>query len=453
MAQPVKLTLNSAVTTLNLQLHVAATTQQLTIRDSTGPSVSTDASTNASALVISGDSLWTRWQGRPRRPSGRSAGARRARRGSVGGASIFVDGFSGGQLPAKSSIREIRLNQNPFAPEYDKLGIGRIEIFTKPGSDAWHGQMNYNLDTDHWNTRDPYSAQKAPLLLNEFEGGVGGPLNHRTSFTLDAQREKVDNGSIVNAITVDPTTLADVPLKDFLTTPQLRIMLSPRVDYQLSQNNTLTVRYSFNDLDIHNAGIGSFDQISRGYHSRNLGHTVQMTETAVLGRAVNETRFQFIRSVNDALANSLSPAILVLGAFNGGGSQTGISSTIQNSVELQNYTSMIRGKHSIKFGVRLRDQMLDSLSPRNFGGTFTFGGGVAPILNADNQPVTNASGQIEMAPILPIDRYRRALLFEQEGLSPAQAQLLGGAPTQFSITAGAPELSVHQADVSLFARR
>ena len=175
------------------------------------------------------------------------------------------------------------------------------------------------------------------------------------------------------------------------------------------------MRYSFNELDIHNAGIGSFDQISRGYHSRNLGHTVQMTETAVLGTAVNETRFQYFRNANEAIANSLSPAILVLGAFNGGGSQTGNSTTTQNNFEFQNYTSMIRRTHSMKFGVRLREQLLDSLSPRNFGGTFTFGGGEAPVLDGNGQPVLDGSGQIEMAPIQPIDRYRRALLFQQLG--------------------------------------
>ena len=49
------------------------------------------------------------------------------------GGQIYVDGFTAGELPPKSAIREIRINQNPFSAEYDKLGYGRIEIFTKPG--------------------------------------------------------------------------------------------------------------------------------------------------------------------------------------------------------------------------------------------------------------------------------------------------------------------------------
>ena len=51
------------------------------------------------------------------------------------GGQIYVDGFTAGELPPKSAIREIRINQNPFSAEYDKLGYGRIEIFTKPGTD------------------------------------------------------------------------------------------------------------------------------------------------------------------------------------------------------------------------------------------------------------------------------------------------------------------------------
>ena len=58
------------------------------------------------------------------------------------GGQIYIDGFTGGQLPPKSSIREIRINQNPFSAEYDKLGYGRIEIFTKPGTDQYHGQIS-----------------------------------------------------------------------------------------------------------------------------------------------------------------------------------------------------------------------------------------------------------------------------------------------------------------------
>ena len=208
MPQPVRITIKPGTQSQNLQLKVATTIQQVTVKENAGPMVSTDASSNASALVLKGTDLDALGdspedlQADLQALAGPSAGP--------GGGSIF-DGFSGGELPPKSAIREIRINQNPFSPEYDKLGFGRIEIFTKPGADKWKGSINYNLQNEVFNSRNPYSAEKAPLRLNEFEGGVSGPLSHRASFTLDAQREKVDNGSIVNAVSLDQPLLPSPP--------------------------------------------------------------------------------------------------------------------------------------------------------------------------------------------------------------------------------------------------
>ena len=448
MAQATRITVNSGSQSLNIQLSIASTVQQVTVRDNAGPAISTDAAANANSLVLKGDDL----DALADNPDDLQADLQALAGPSAGpnGGSIFIDGFSGGTLPPKSSIREIRINQNPFSPEYDTLGFGRIEIFTKPGTDKWRGSVNYNFDNQFWNSRNPYSTVKAPLLLNEFEGGVSGPLNHRTSFTLDAQREKVDNGSIVNAVTLNPQTLVVTPFNDVRTTPQLRVQLTPRIDYQLNPNNTLVGRYSFNRIDIQDAGIGSFDLISRGYHSLTTNQTVQLTETAVLGTAINETRFQYFRGAGETLANSSSPALLVLGSFNGGGAPAGHSFNTQDSFEGQNYTSMIRGAHSWKFGVRLRGQLIDSVSPQNFGGTFTFGGGLAPVLDANNKPVLDSTGQPVLAAIQAIDRYRRALVLAAAGYSPAQAQALGGGPTQFTLSAGIPALSVHQVDMGVF---
>jgi hypothetical protein len=361
------------------------------------------------------------------------------------GGSIFVDGFSGGELPPKQSIREIRINQNPFSPEYDKLGYGKIEIFTKPGSDKYRGTINWNFADDFWNTRNPYAPQKAPFLLNEFEGDAGGPLGKRASFIVDFQRNMVDNGSIYNTVTVNPQSLALTPLAGAFTTPGRFTLVNPRVDYQLNEKNTLTFRYGITHSDVQDNGIGGFNLVSRGYHSQFTNQTVQASDTLVLGTMVNETRFQYYRSATQAIGNSGDAAIQVLGSFNGGGSNLGNTYDTQNSYEFQNYTSILHKTHSLRFGVRLRGQTNASTSPQDFNGTFTFGGGqLEPVLDAANQP-TGA-----LAPITSIERYRRTLAFEQLGYSAAQIQALGGGPTQFSRNAGQASLSVGQADVGLF---
>src|SRR5215470_1106503 len=346
LLEPAKITLKSGVQTLNLQLSVVIAEQNVNVQENTAPAVTTDSSNNASAVVLRGDDLKSLGdsaedlQADLLALAGPSAGP--------GGGAIFIDGFSGGQLPAKESIREIRINQNPFSPEYDRVGFGRIEILTKPGTDKLRGAVSYNYMGDFWNSRNPYAAQKAPLRLNEFRGNVGGSLNHRTSFTFDSSRELVDNGSIVNAVVLDPESLAITPYTAVPAALQRRTQINPRVDYQINSNNTLTIRYTFLRNDIREAGIGSFDLPSRAYHVQNPNQLVQATETAVFGGTVNETRFQYNRSTIEAIPNVQSPTIQVLGSFNGGGTTVGRLLNTQNNYELQNYTTTIHGGHAIK---------------------------------------------------------------------------------------------------------
>src|SRR5262245_3670173 len=121
LLEPANINLKFGVQTLDLQLSVVITEQKVNVQENTAPGVTTDSGNNASALVLRDDDLKALGdsaedlQADLLALAGPSAGP--------GGGSIFIDGFSGGQLPSKESIREIRINQNPFSPEYDKLSI------------------------------------------------------------------------------------------------------------------------------------------------------------------------------------------------------------------------------------------------------------------------------------------------------------------------------------------
>ena len=120
------------------------------------------------------------------------------------------------------------------------------------------------------------------------------------------------------------------------------------------------------------SGVGGFDDVSRGYHLHNRFHTVQFSNTLVEGQTINETRFQFLRWERQTDPDQTGPTIQVFGAFTSGGATVGRSADTQNQFEWQNYTTMPRGKHIWRFGVRLRDAHDDSTSRTNFNGTFTF---------------------------------------------------------------------------------
>ena len=446
---PLPVVIQAGTQTLSIRLGVASTTQQISVDDNPGPAVGTGAESNATATVLQGEDLAALsdnvedLESDLQALAGPSAGP--------GGGSIFVDGFSGGQLPPKESIREIRINQNPFSPEFDKLGLGRIEIFTKPGADKYRASLNFNFANDFWNSRNPYSGQKAPLALVEFENTLGGPLGKRASFTLDANQNNVDNGAIINAVTLDPVTLNTQPLLDVNKTIQRRTRLDPRVDYQLNENNTLTVHYGYTHGDIQGSGIGGFNLVSRGYRTHYNINVFQVTETSVHGALANETRLQYYRNSLQLLANSQGPMLQVLNSFNGGASTLGQNHDTQNNFEGQNNTTAVYGRHTWRAGIRVRTQSDNNTAPQNFNGTFVFGGGIAPALNASNKPVLDSSGQPVLEQISSIERYRRTILFQRMGLPFADIAALGGGATQFSMNAGNPKLSASQTDVGVYA--
>jgi len=237
---PIKVVIRPGAQTLNLQLKVASLAQQVTVEDR-AVTVTPEPANNASATVLAGDDL----QALSENPddliaeliaiAGPAAGP--------GGASVFIDGFSNGQLSSKESIREIRINQNPFSAEYDRVGTGRVEILTRPGTNQFHGSGTFNFGDDFWNSRNPYAQQKAPFLLKELRGNLSGPMGKRASFFMDTRRDAVDNGAIINGTILDPVTLRIIdPFTDVFRIPQFRFGINPRTDYQLSPNNALTVR-------------------------------------------------------------------------------------------------------------------------------------------------------------------------------------------------------------------
>ena len=432
----------SAPSTFNAQLTIASEAQSITVQEEVNR-VSTEASQNAGALILREDDL----KALSDDPDALAQELQALAGPGAGpnGGQIFIDGFTGGRLPPKSSIREVRINQNPYSAEFDRIGFGRIEILTKPGSGQFRGDVFFGFSDESLNSRNPYATNRAPYQSRMFGGRISGPLGKKASFSFDADARNVDENAVTNATILNAELLPQRFQQAFVT-PQSRYNISPRFDYQLNEKNTLIARYAYSPIRFDNRGIGDFALPSRAYSSRDGEHTLQLTETAVLSaRAINETRFQFMRSnLNQDGDNSL-PAIDVLDAFSGGSPQTGVSSQIQKRFELQNLTTLSRGSHSIKFGGRLRSSSMDDLSPSNFGGTFTFAGGEAPVLDAFNQAIP---GQTTI--ITSLERYRRTLLFQSLGLSTAQIRVLGGGATQFTINGGNPLAFVRQTDLGLF---
>ncbi|MGO9261057.1 MAG: carboxypeptidase regulatory-like domain-containing protein [Bryobacteraceae bacterium] len=168
---------------LPIQLSLSTEKQEISVSAEAGPTVNVEPESNATALVINGEDL----QALPDDPDD-LADALQALAGpgaGPNGGQIYIDGFSGGQLPPKESIREVRINQNPFSAEYDRLGFGRIEILTKPGTDRLRGMLFLNDSDAVFDSRNPFASNKPDFSNRMYGGSVGGSINKHASFFLD----------------------------------------------------------------------------------------------------------------------------------------------------------------------------------------------------------------------------------------------------------------------------
>lgn len=355
---------------LNVAMTIEVQEQKVQVSD-TAPTIDVNPASNAGAIVISGKEL----EALPDDPDELQSDLEALAGPSAGpsGGQMYIDGFTAGQLPPKSSIREIRINQNPFSSEYDKLGYGRIEIFTKPGTDKYHGQVFASGNDSPFNSSNPFAGSEPPYYSTQFSGNVGGPIKKSASFFFNVEHRNIDEFNATNAFVLDPALTTWSQFAESVPNPRQRTNIGPRLDWAVTKNNTLTARYQyFRDTETNN-GVGQLSLSSQAYNSTSTEQTLQISDTQVIGsKIINETRFQYNRDQDNQSPQNLNPTVSVLGNFVGGGSEQGTSNDLQNHYEVQNYTSLIHGNHMLKFGGRFRATREVSGTTAGFNGSFTF---------------------------------------------------------------------------------
>ncbi|MDE1163259.1 MAG: carboxypeptidase regulatory-like domain-containing protein [Acidobacteriaceae bacterium] len=282
---------------------------------------------------------------------------------------VYVDGFAGGQMPPKESIREVRVNENPYSAEYDQLGMGRIEITTKAGTGKWHGNLAAQGYDSPFNSRNPFlHADDQPGYYRlHLRGGISGPLDKKSSLFLNGEYYNQQNNSIINATTDAGPYSAAIPA------PQLTQDYTARYDRELSANDSFTSRYEFNRVAQTNAGLSQFVLPTNAYDSGTDVHTLQIGDTHTLGAHTDlEGRFQWQRTSVAQNAISTAPTIFVSGTFTGGGNSLGINQNSTNQLMFDFKGTWSHKAHLIRFGFRSRTNRLTSLSTAGFNGTYYF---------------------------------------------------------------------------------
>lgn len=418
-ANPRRITVSAGETQrITLMLAIEIQQEQVTVN---GNQIDSSPESNGGAIVLKGSDL----DALPDNPDDLQteleavAGA-----DPDAGTQFFVDGFTGGRLPPKSAIREIRINQNPYSAQYDQIGFGRVEIFTRPGTDKWHGNLFMQGNDSSFNSRNPFVTVQPPYHSFDLFGGVDGPVTKHSSQFTELWLENAADQSIVNAFVLD-SSLNQQPFKQVFPNSSSNTDYSTRFDTQISKIQTLTIRYHLTQTVRTNGGVGQFALSSQAYNSRNTEQVLQFSDSQAYGaKLLNETRFQYVRDRDRQIPLSNGPTIVVQGGFTGGGSNLGVNNDNQDHYALQDYVQTTRGPHTIDFGARLRETRDANFSTANFNGQYTF--------------ATLTAYQIMQQGM-------------QKGWTASQILAAGGGPSLFSQTIGTPSIAVTVFDAGLYA--
>jgi len=374
--------------TADAKLSIQEQSQQVNVT-AEGATISTDPDSNASATVISGKDL-DALSDDPDELSSELTALAGPSAGPNGG-QIYVDGFTGGQLPPKSSIREIRINQNPFSAQFDRLGYGRVEVFTKPGTDQYHGNFQMNGNANFLNTSNPFlgSTPQLPYHTLFMMGSFTGPISSKASFSMGGSHRQIEQNTIFDGTLLAAGPSATTPCAPGTIAapstcglysaaipvfyPQTRTDFSPRLDLQLSDKNTLTARYQFETNTQINDGTGGFDLPSTAFNLTQTENTLQVTDNQIISsRIINETRFEYQRDLSAQTPKSTAPTIIVPSSFTSGGSSTQTINDHQDHFEVQNYTSIQLKNNFIRLGGRLRSTRDSQFTNSGSNGSFTY---------------------------------------------------------------------------------
>ena len=344
---------------------------------------------------------------------------------------IMVDGFQNpSALPPKSSIASIRINPDLFSAKYQRppFSGGVIEIMTKPRADAFHGAAFFTDSDGIFNATDPFSLTATPAGRQRYGFELSGPiLSKKSGFALALEKRDIDEFNVVNAVTLDangglgPNGIG-VPSQQTVSAPQRLWIASARGDWQATPSNVASISFSANVNNEGNQGVGGLTLADAWYSSLVSEYDLRFRNAQTISpNTLHETHigYNWKRTEQSPLSNT--PSVQVAGYFLGGGATRQNLNDRERDPEVDDDMTVAHGKHTVAFGVQSLGIFLHDYDPNTFNGAYVFGGGSAPVLDANNNP----TGQTTT--ISALEQYRRALL-----------DLPGGSPTTYQVTTGTP---------------
>jgi hypothetical protein len=282
---------------------------------------------------------------------------------------LRVNGFSGGRLPPKSQIRQIRIQTNPYSAEFHEAGHPRVDILTRPGLGSWRTGLKSGLRDAGLNARPPLAPEQPADTYHRYGFSLEGPLlKGRTSLALNLDGRSNDGARTIRG------TLPSGPLSELAPQTSDKLDVQARIEHAWGTSHTLRAEYQRLRHDQDGLASSGLDLAERAYSQSEVEHLARFSDTGAIGKHLATETLLELRVARAAFTPvSLSPALQVLGAFNAGGAQIG-GDRRSTAVSLTQNLDWGTKRHSFRAGFRLEAEHRTSAERRNATGTFVFPG-------------------------------------------------------------------------------
>jgi hypothetical protein len=379
-------------------------------------------------------------------------------------------------LPFPDVVQEFKVETSALSAQYGYHSAGAVNVVTKSGANALHGNLFEFVRNYKFNARNSFQPVRDSLKRNQFGGTIGGPIKKDKLFFFVGYQDSIVRSTPAQTVAfvptpqmltgdfsvvtstacratpltlpaslgftnnqIDPAKFDPIALKlqKYLPTPTDqcgKITYAPpasftehqglaRVDYQMSQKNTLFVRYFTQHYEQPqgdpNGGILVASVVGQ---SNNIFNALIGDTYLVTPNMVSTFRLMANRSSNTQVYNSyvglpdlgvtnvaqLSPDKFgkflggwnTTGGFLVGGTTSGTTPSFQPYLtwQLSEDVSWTHGSHLISFGTMFVNLKATAINYLYSNGSYTFSGNISGLQNADFL-LGKASGFTQAGPV------------------------------------------------------
>jgi carboxypeptidase family protein/TonB-dependent receptor-like protein len=304
------------------------------------------------------------------------------------------DAFTGGSRTELSPeiVQEFQVVNNGLSPEYGGAAGGSIDVISRTGANATHGDAFIFYQNGRLNARQPLETESGRAPLTRYRAGLsrGGPIvKDRTFYYVAFEQEHLrseGSSEITPQVTAAINSLLGGGAFPSLATRHLGTGFFPtafseteasaKLNHQLNNSHSMMLRYAFTNSkepgDAFNAG-GLHDASAAGSsftRDNSLGGSLT---SLVSLNAVNEVRFQIARRNVTLRTNATAgPGIAINGVAEFGRPYAGNSQHREDHYDLSDTLAASHGDQLFKMGGSATAVHLNAFEPDGFGGYYTF---------------------------------------------------------------------------------